>query len=139
MKLSKTKRDHSLVFNMTPMIDIVFLLIIFFMTVSQITRVVDQPMQLPNVDLGASKSIATKVTINVDKNGKLIVSNKPFTLDHVLGTLQNMLSNSSQDSSRIKIEIRCDRRCPGGHVNKLVKGLSGIGFTNIRVAVSGDQ
>ena len=96
-------------------------------------------MQLPNVDIGASKSIATTVTINVDKNGKLIVSNKPFTLDHVLGTLQNMLSNSNQDVSRIKIEIRCDRRCQGEHVNRLVKGLSEIGFANIRVAVSGDQ
>ena len=41
MKLTRTKRNHGVTFNITPMIDIVFLLIIFFMTVSQITRVVD--------------------------------------------------------------------------------------------------
>ena len=138
MKLSKTKRDHSLGFNMTPMIDIVFLLIIFFMTVSQITRVVDQPMQLPNVNIGASKSVPTTVTINVDKDGSLIVSGKQFTLDRTLSTLKNKLEQVNNDPTRVKIEIRCDRRCAGGHVNELVTGLSEIGFTNIRAAVSGD-
>ena len=121
------------------MIDIVFLLIIFFMTVSQITRVVDQPMQLPNVNIGASKSVPTTVTINVDKDGVLIVSGKRFTLDRTLGTLKNTLEQVNNDPSRVKIEIRCDRRCTGRHVNELMTGLSEIGFTNIRAAVSGDR
>ena len=139
MRLSKTKRDHALGIDMTPMIDIVFLLIIFFMTVSQITRVVDQPMSLPTVDYGAAKPISTTVTINIDKNGNLIVSGKKFTLDRTIKTLQNKLAKSDNDPSRIKIEIRCDRRCPSRFVNKLISRLSEIGFTQIRAAVSGHR
>ena len=37
MRLSKPRKQGQLGISMTPMIDIVFLLIIFFMTVSQIT------------------------------------------------------------------------------------------------------
>ncbi len=139
MRLSKTKRDHSLGIDMTPMIDIVFLLIIFFMTVSQITRVVDQPMSLPNVNYGAGNPTPTTVTINIDHSGALIVSGKRFSLDRTIKTLQNKLTKSANDPSRIKIEIRCDRRCPSRFVNQLISQLSEIGFTQIRAAVSGDR
>ena len=50
MKLSKHRRRPDVAFNMTPMIDIVFLLIIFFMTVSQITQVNDEPIELPKLE-----------------------------------------------------------------------------------------
>ena len=38
--------------NMTPMIDIVFLLIIFFMTVNQVTEVSKERLSLPQVKGG---------------------------------------------------------------------------------------
>ena len=55
------------------MIDIVFLLIIFFMTVSQITRTVDYPVELPQVGEGASEAKTATVTINLNDKGEVIV------------------------------------------------------------------
>ena len=73
MKLSKSKRNHKLMMNMTPMIDIVFLLIIFFMTVSQITRVNEERLELPKLR-GAEDQSPTSLTINVTKEGVIKIS-----------------------------------------------------------------
>ena len=138
MRLSKTHRDHSLGFVMTPMIDIVFLLIIFFLTVSQITRVVEHPMPLSKVERGAAESVPTTVTINLDDQGNIIVSGERFTLDRTINTLRNKLAQLGNDPTRIQIELRCHRECPTQEVNRLMRRLSEIGFQQVYAAVSGE-
>lgn len=136
MKLSRSRPHHSLAFNMTPMIDIVFLLIIFFMTVSQITRTVDHPVELPKVVEGASESKTATVTINLDEEGKVIVAGKKLSQQEVSRALQKQLEKMDNDPDRIRIQIRCDRRCISKFVNQLVNRLSSMGFRKVRCAVS---
>ncbi|MEM7457269.1 MAG: biopolymer transporter ExbD [Planctomycetota bacterium] len=137
MKLSKSRRDSSIRFNMTPLIDIVFLLIIFFMTVSQITRTVDYPIELAPVDEGAILAEPAMVTLNLDKTGQIFVGGRKMSADSALNAIKNELENQDNDPGRIKIQLRCDRRCPAGHVNRLITKLSQMGFTRIDTAVSG--
>ena len=139
MKLTKTKRDHSVTFNITPMIDIVFLLIIFFMTVSQITRVIDQPMPLPVVSDGATVEPPASVTINLNKNGQIIVGSRKYSLDKTIQILRDKLNQLDDDSSQLKIELRCDKRCPSEHVNRIIEELSGLGITFVRISVSSEN
>jgi biopolymer transport protein ExbD len=136
MRLSKNRPSSSLVFNMTPMIDIVFLLIIFFMTVSQITRTVDHPVELPRVTEGDSKAQTATVTINLSAEGKIIVAGNSLSLDETMKALQGQLVKMDNDATRIKIQIRCDRNCESRHVNQLVNRLSSLGFTQVRCAVA---
>lgn len=136
MKLSRKRPHHALSFNMTPMIDIVFLLIIFFMTVSQITRTVDHPVELPRVVAGASESKTATVTININQTGSVIVAGKTLTLDEVAQALRVQLEKMDNDPDRIRIQIRCDRNCLSKSVNKLVNRLSTMGFKRVRCAVA---
>ena len=138
MKLSKTKRNHSLGFIMTPMIDIVFLLIIFFLTVSQFTRVVEHPISLAQVARGTVESIPTTVTINLDHDGKIIFSGEQYTLQRTFQSLQDLLASNGNDPSQVKIEMRCDRRCPSDRVNQVVQRLADLGFRQVYVSVAGD-
>ena len=108
------------------------------MTVSQITRVVDHPMTLPTVSKGAEKSKTTTVTINLDRQGKVIVSGEPFSMNRTIQNLRRQIAKSNNDPSRIKIELRCDRLCASEHVNTFVQRLSDLGFTRIYTAVSGE-
>lgn len=121
---------------MTPMIDIVFLLIIFFMTVSQITRTIDYPLPLPRVTDGDQNSITSSITINLDRQGTIIVGGKPRTLSDTLSDIEKRLVNSDNNPKRIKIQIRCDRNCECRHVTQLLESLSKLGFTNVRSAVA---
>ena len=138
MKLTKTKRVHSVVFNITPMIDIVFLLNIFFMTVSQITRVVDQPIPLPIVNAGAQTGSSANVTINVNDQGNIIVSGQKYTLSKTVQILKNRIEESGSTDG-LKIELRCDKNCPSEHVNRIIEQLSGIGIEYVRIAVAAEN
>ena len=118
------------------MIDIVFLLIIFFMTVSQITRTVDLPIPLPRVVDGDVPAQTATVTINLDQKGKIFVGGKSLTLDNALSDIETKLRKSGNDHRRIKIQLRCDRNCECRHVSALLERLADLGFQNVRSAVS---
>ena len=124
---------------MTPMIDIVFLLIIFFMTVSQITRIRDLPVQLPTIAEGSAQNKTTNVTINVTKDGDIHVTGKKRTEPEVVSILAELLPQYDNNPQRIKIEIRYDRRCKSATMNKLVKRLTELGFTQIMPVVATEQ
>lgn len=124
---------------MTPMIDIVFLLIIFFMTVSQITRIRDLPVELPTVHGGTSKNKITNVTVNVTQDGDIHVSGKERTVNQVVTMLAELLPQYDNNPMRIKIEIRYDRRGKSKTMNRLVKRLAELGFTQIMPVVSSGQ
>ena len=139
MKLTKSRPTSSISFNMTPMIDIVFLLIIFFMTVSQITRTIDYPVDLPRVPFGGSKSEPATITINLNNEGKLIVGGKITSVENALSAIRKKLESLNNDPNQIKIHLRCDRRCKSRFVNRLTEKLSAMGFTQIRAAIADEQ
>ncbi len=82
MRLSKRKHGNALHVNMTPMIDIVFLLIVFFMTVSQISESSKERLQLPQLEGSQDLQPAT-LTVNINRAGDILVSRgKVTTIEH---------------------------------------------------------
>ncbi len=136
MKLTRTKRNHGVTFNITPMIDIVFLLIIFFMTVSQITRVVDHPVNLPSVSAAASSEAPASVTMNIRADGEIIISGNRYSLTRTIQILQKKIQQLGGDTSKINLELRCDRSCASDHVNRIIEELSSVGIKFVKIAVS---
>ena len=136
MKLSKHRLASTVGFNMTPMIDIVFLLIIFFMTVSQITRVTDHPMALPRVTEGDQAPKTATVTINLNESGEIIIAGNRLSLADTLSAMRSQLKKFDNDPSRIIVQMRSDRNCECRHVDELLLGLEDLGFRQVRSAVS---
>ena len=74
MKVPTRKREHGLQFNVTPLIDVVFLLIIFFLVASHFVRAENQE----SVDLPK----ATQADDQADESlNRLVVT---VTADHLL-------------------------------------------------------
>ena len=85
MQFSRKKsEDTDSIVEMTPMIDIVFLLIIFFMVAAQFAQQARLEMQLPQ-ERGESlkDSQSTGLVINIRKDGAIIldVDSPPITID----------------------------------------------------------
>ncbi|MGI9516923.1 MAG: ExbD/TolR family protein [Pirellulaceae bacterium] len=139
MRLTRVRRPSNLGMNMTPMIDIVFLLIIFFMAVAQITQSLDHPIELTDVGSGGDTLDTVAITINLDTQGRLIVAGQPFSMDELMAAIQGERKRAETDSSRIRILIRCDRNCPGASFNALTDRLSQEGFRSVRLSVEGDD
>ena len=139
MRLSRVRRSTGIGMNMTPMIDIVFLLIIFFMTVSQITQSLVHPIDLPDVGDGGQTLETVSITVNIDDGGKMIVGGDTWQMPRLMAAIRKELQRVESQPSRIKILIRCDRNCPGKAVNELNKQLSQLGINRIRISVQGEE
>ncbi len=81
----KTHRDEQPTLNLTPMIDIVFLLIIFFMVgtkFSELERKIG--LQVPEVSrAGALTPAPEKRVVNVYQDGRVELDREPVTLEEL--------------------------------------------------------
>ncbi len=135
MRLARPHRSTRLGINMTPMIDIVFLLIIFFMIVSQISHTADHPVDLPAVGPGGAPLESVNITINIDRDGQLIVADRVRSPRELIQAVRNELERVNHQTDRLRVLVRCDRACPGRFVNDLVGELEAIGIRSLRVSV----
>src|SRR5437762_11335953 len=79
-------------FNMTPMIDVVFQLIIFFLLSSHLAKQETQlPLPLPAAASGrvAAADDRPRLTVNVLADGTLLVANHPITPDDLVPLLRD--------------------------------------------------
>jgi biopolymer transport protein ExbD len=105
----KIERDDESAINLTPMIDIVFLLIIFFMVGTHFTKLNeaerDIKLQVPAVsDAEALTSAPRKRIINVYQDGQIILDKKPVSLDE----LQTELATARQQYQKLGVVVRGD-------------------------------
>ena len=92
----KTHLDEQPTLNLTPMIDIVFLLIIFFMVGTKFTEL-ERKLQLevPSVSQAALSSAPEKKVVNVYRNGQV-------ELDHEIVTLEELTSKLAAARSQYR-------------------------------------
>ena len=68
--------------NIVPMIDVIFAILTFFvMSTLFLTRSEGLPVNLPQASTASKPSQPLKVTLTVDKDGKLFLNKQPITLD----------------------------------------------------------
>ncbi len=134
MRLTKHRHKTSMPMNMTPMIDIVFLLIIFFMTVSQVSEINKERLELPK-EKGTEEQEPTRITINVDQDGKVVVSGRQFSVTELVTLVGDEFAAVGHDSARLTIMLRADRRGNSRTVNQIVAALSRLGVTRVNIGV----
>jgi biopolymer transport protein ExbD len=96
-------------FNLTPMIDCVFLLLIFFLVA---TRFAEEEREL-DVQLpvaSEARPLVAKpqsVFVNIDKDGRYVVGNRTVSLPQLQDVLHQAQVNNP---GRVSVRIRGDRR-----------------------------
>lgn len=120
---------------MTSMIDIVFLLIIFFMAVSQFNRNLDAQLQLTEVDEGGTKAESTFV-VNIDAEQRLVVGGEYLSLEQLTQRVLNDVRQSGRPADQLIVRIRCDRQQDSSRLNQLMERLSSLGIVEIQLAVN---
>ena len=126
------REEDNFTMEMTPLIDVVFLLIIFFMVS---TVFVDFSRRM-DINLPSSKSsiIDEKpktLEIEMSKNKKIFLAGKPIT---VLGLEQALRKLDVKGKKQTAI-IRADKLLPYGEVIQVMGLLQKAGIPDISVAV----
>src|SRR5439155_10669642 len=133
MRLAK-RHGTRLEINMTPMIDVTFLLLIFSMTVNQVSKSQREQLPLPHL-AGTQDQSQESLVVNVDRAGQIIVSANPITLPELIGIVSAELAKVENDSSRLTVLLRADRRGNCRTVNEIVTTLVRLNVNRVRLAV----
>ena len=131
----------SLGFNMTPMIDVVFLLIIFFLVsshlVRQDTQMESEELNLPQADSGqpAEADLARRVVVNVlpdpVSGGRFVVGGRPIRSDE----LHELIAYRDRSGRRMEVRIRADCTVPYRVVEPLMIACARAGVWKVTFAV----
>ena len=127
MRLPRRIRASSLGFNMTPMIDVVFQLIIFFLVSSHLAKQESQlQLPLPTANSG-SKQIEDnlpRLTINVLADGTLLMLGHRVPGEELAVRLRDKLIDAGPD---LQVRIRSDREAPYRLVEPVMLAWPGPG------------
>ena len=108
MRIHRRRSETHLAFNMTPLVDVVFLLIIFFLLLSEFNKDKEQPMELPKSSKveKVDKSIAARV--DIDKHGNIFLDGNPVKDSKEIEVgLAAMLKPTISDDQR-HVQFKCD-------------------------------
>ena len=101
--------------DLTPMIDVVFLLLIFFMLYSSFVQVSGIPVDLPEVTESGVGSIE-KLVITVDSQNTFYFNERPMDWENLQLQLNQFLAKWQADT----VIIRADRNTGYGEVARLL-------------------
>ena len=126
-------------FNMTPMIDVVFLLIIFFLVSSHLARQESRlQLPLPVAESGVETVYdqRPKVTVNVLANGQILLAGRRVDTDGLRQRLAREVERVGQD---LEIRIRADREVAYSSVGPIMTAAARAGIWKITFAVIRSQ
>ena len=123
---------------MTPMIDVVFLLIIFFLVSSHLARQESQlPLPLPTAESGEEVvEDRDRVIVNLLGDGSMKLAGR--TVDAT--ELQRRLANElAAGKTNLEVRIRSDRDVPFQFVQPILLAISKAQVSNVTFAVTKPQ
>ncbi len=99
--------------NLTPLIDVVFLLLIFFLTATTFQKdEVEMDLELPQAASGEPSDESEVIVINVMSDGKLLVDGREVTVEALK---QKLKAAATRDKDQ-EVLIRGDRKTQFGVV-----------------------
>ncbi len=118
--------------NLTPMIDIVLLLVIFFMVGTQFTEEEKQyDIQLPTVsEAQPLTSMPDEIVVNVRRDGTLFLGSQPVTVEE----LEQALKEAQQRFARQTVVVRGDAEGPYQNVMTVLNLCRRARIQNVQLA-----
>ena len=131
MKFAKARKDNVEV-NLTPLIDVVFLLLIFFMVSTTFTRETRLSVELPEATGVAALSAAKMIEVSVAADGTYVVNGERLTRSD-RDTLRTVLLPLSQQGTELPFVIIADAAATHQAVVTVMDVAGILGFANLSI------
>jgi len=129
--------------DLTPMIDIVFQLLIFFLTTAQMVELSRADVELP-IEPGQEDRVdeSSGVIVNLPADGSILIGQQVVSLDELedaaraarLRAQESTLAGSPTQQPRPL--VRADRNASAALLNQVLRRLERAGFASVRVGTS---
>ncbi len=119
--------------NLTPLIDVVFLLLIFFMVSTTFNREAELKIQLPESSGEERKQPPEAIEITIDAQGRYFV-NRQEVLNDRLQTLKQAIAKVAAGRSDPPLVISADGRAPHQAVIRAMDAARQLGIVHLTFA-----
>lgn len=137
MNLRPGHQEESVEVNLTPLIDVVFLLLIFFMVSTTFDRHAKMKVSLPEASASFEQTQEKSLVLTVDAKGNYYINDRQVintTLDTLKQALTKVLGKTSGDIKNQSIILRADGNTPHQSVVRAMDAVSQIGITRLSIA-----
>lgn len=120
--------DEDVELNMTPMLDVVFILLIFFIVTAVFVKEPGVDVFRPDVNL--SESMKPTLLVAVTSADEIWINRNVYEITQVRGVLEQLLS----ENPRAEAMIQGDREAPIGTVLDVQEILTQLGVEEINIS-----
>ncbi len=120
------KRGLNSEINVTPLVDVMLVLLIIFMVAAPMMTV-GVPIDLPETKASAMNSDTQPITISVNPKGEVFLQEAPIAVDEIVAKLQAIATTGYNE----RIYVRGDTAAAYGTVMKVMALISTAGYKNI--------
>lgn len=123
--------------NLTPLIDVVFLLLIFFMVSTTFTRETQLKIDLPQASSGemVESTVPQQIEVTISASGETAINDKVL-VDPSLDRLKTALERESAGDTSMPVIITADAQTPHQSVITAMDAAGQLGFGRLRLTTS---
>ncbi len=144
MKRAPTEMPSDAGFQIAPMIDVVFVIMLFFMVMAGAVKVEHElKTTLPgNAETAKETEMPDEITIGVSENGAITINEDPVglpndkTLDGLYNEMMKMATAAKQSKTKLLITVQAEEAAKYERVINVLDVLARADITNVTFAVA---
>ena len=122
--------------NVTPMVDVMLVLLIIFM-VSAPLLTVGVPIDLPRSQATSLDQDKEPLTISVNDKGQVFLQNSEIKVEELVAKLQAVAQ--ARGGTEARVYVRGDKKVDYGTMMRVMGRLSGAGFNRVALVTEFEQ
>jgi len=131
VNIRPSRRSRNILVDMTPLIDVVFLLLIFFMVSTTFDKQTQLKVDLPQASARAEESKeAESVAITIDAKGNFYLNDQEL-VTHDVDTLKRALKKAAAGRADIPVTVTSDKQAPFQAVMMVMDAAGQLGLSRL--------
>ena len=133
MNLRPGHKEENVEVNLTALIDVVFLLLIFFMVTTTFDRHAKLKVSLPEASNKATQQQTEPLVLSIDAKGNYFINDRQV-VNKSLDTLKQAIQKTIGDDRDVGLILRADANTPHQSVVRAMDAASQLGLTKLSIA-----
>jgi len=124
--------------NLTPLIDVVFLLLIFFMVSTTFDQQAQLKVQLPEASAKTERKPVEAMIISIDAKGQYYINDKQL-VNTTSQTLKQAIIKTVNNNMEMPVILKADAQTPHQAVVRAMDAVAQTGLTRLSIATVESQ
>ena len=131
MARKRIREDEEATLDMTPMLDIVFILLIFFIVTTSFVKEAGIEVNKPKA-ANQSTQKSANIFVAIRANGEIWLDKRIVDVERVAATIEKLLAEQPTDV----VIIQADKKAEHGRVVKVMDAIKEAGIDRISIAAA---